>query len=371
MKINHSTPRLYIDLLILSPGLGGGLTFVKELIPGIINELHNKFQIIIIGDKKLVGNVLGPLEKVKIMDSGPIRSLFSRVIASILIYRRIGRSKNDIVWGPLNSLGYLGVPRAKKIVTVHDTMVLDHPKFYGILQRIFRQYQLHRSVLIADSIITVSHFTKACVLQNFSSFNNLGGIKVIHEGIELPTVSKEQSIKVRNKKRFCLFVGVGRKNKNLRFLVQMHNVLVTEFGYLGSLIIVGNIPSELTGELKEISVNPDLIEFPGFVSNEKKQHLYFECDAFVFPTIYEGFGLPPLEAAVHGAPVVVSDIDVMREVCSEFAWFGNLKDPAEFAATVHDVISHSDDYIFDSRVLSEKFNWKKTIKDYCSFILDL
>jgi glycosyltransferase involved in cell wall biosynthesis len=371
MKIDQRTPRLYIDLLILSPGLGGGLTFVKELIPGVINELHDKFKIVIIGDKKLVGDVLGPLGKFTIMDSGPIRSLFSRVLSSITIYRRIGRSKSDIVWGPLNSLGYLGVPRAKKIVTIHDTMVFDHPKFYGILQRIFRQYQLHRSVLIADMVVTVSHFTRDCVLRNFSSFKNVAGIKVIHEGIELPTVSEDQALKVGNKKRFCLFVGVGRKNKNLRFLVQVHNVLVTEFGYLGSLIIVGNIPSTLADELKEVSANPDLIEFPGFVSNEKKQHLYLECDVFVFPSTYEGFGLPPLEAAVHGAPVVVSDIDVMREVCSEFAWFGNLEDPAEFAATVNEVITHSRGYMLDPRVLSDKFNWQKTIKEYSSLMLDL
>jgi len=371
MKIDQRTPRLYIDLLILSPGLGGGLTFVRELIPGVINELHDKFQVVIIGDKKLVGECLGPLGKVKIIDSGPIRSLFSRVRSSITIYRRIGRSKSDILWGPLNSLGYLGVPRAKKIVTVHDTMVLDHPKFYGFLQRIFRRYQLRRSVMIADKIITVSHFTKDCVLRNFSSYKNLGPIKVIHEGIELPDITKDQSLKAGNKKRFCLFVGVGRKNKNLRFLVQVHNLLVTEFGYLGSLIIVGNIPGALARELREISAKPDLIEFPGFVSNEKKQQLYFECDVFIFPSTYEGFGLPPLEAAVHGAPVVVSDIDVMREVCSEFARFGSLKDPAEFAATVNEVIRRSGDHMLDSRVLSEKFNWQKTIKYYSSFMLDL
>jgi glycosyltransferase involved in cell wall biosynthesis len=192
----------------------------------------------------------------------------------------------------------------------------------------------------------------------------LDNVQVIHEGIELPEIKGADGVGSKSKKRFCLFVGVGRKNKNLEFLVDVHMILRAEHGYCGSLIIVGNIGSELERELKSRAFDPDSIEFAGYISTKEKQRLYSECDAFVFPTLYEGFGLPPLEAAIHGAPVVVSDIEVMREVCSDFGNFGCVKDPAKFASTLAEVIRNPDKGVVDPSLLTSKFDWQQAVNEY-------
>ena len=363
MKYSQEKTLLFIDIQILSSGLGGGLTFVKHLIPDLIRDLADDFSVCLIGEKNLIVKIFGNLEDVKIIDSGSGRSIHSRVIKSISIYREIGKYENAILWGPLNTLGYLGNPKMKKVVTIHDTMVLDHPGFYNVFQRKFRKYQLDRAIMLADYIITVSNFTKKCISKHYPSIAASKKIKVIHEGVKMPSYIMPRAT-VESTKKFCLFVGVGRRNKNLNFLVQIHNMLLSEYGYEGSLVIVGNVSKEIIKDLKNTSIDKKLIEFPGFVSSKDLERLYYECDAFIFPSIYEGFGLPPLEAAAHGAPVVVSDIEVMREVCSDFASFGNIENPSEFAKVVKGRIDNDHRFSFDNDVLVKKFSWESTINLY-------
>ena len=107
------------------------------------------------------------------------------------------------------------------------------------------------------------------------------------------------------------------------------------------LYIVGNYNRVFSNQ-KELATDSDHIHFLGRVSDEELVRLYNQAECFVFPSLYEGFGLPPLEAMACGCPVLVSDIPVEREVCGDAALYFNPLEPSEILRIITQYLSNTD-----------------------------
>jgi glycosyltransferase involved in cell wall biosynthesis len=167
---------------------------------------------------------------------------------------------------------------------------------------------------------------------------------------------------------FILYVGTAFPHKNLFKMIEGLEELVKQHPSL-KLVITGKREEKHAAELiawaKQRPIYKNLI-FPGFVSDAELKWLYEHCQAYVFASLSEGFGLPPLEAMAQGAPVVSSNASVMPEVYGEAAHYFDARDPKDMAAKVHEVITDSklrSELIKKGHEQLKKYSWRKMAEE--------
>ncbi|HSL23359.1 MAG TPA: glycosyltransferase family 1 protein [Vicinamibacterales bacterium] len=245
------------------------------------------------------------------------------------------RHKVDLLHEPHYVLPPLIPCRA--VVTIHDCIHLRFPQYLpSRLAHAYARTFLWTATHQADKIITVSHASKRDILQYFRIPPEK--IEVIYNGISdrfRTPPSDEQMERVRQRYQlidpFVLYAGNIRPHKNLERLIDAFYELRGEgFGHLKLLIIGDEISKYAT--LRRAVHRHKLhkhVRFLGFVSDDTLAALYRLAAVFVFPSLYEGFGLPPLEAMASGTPVVTSNVSSLPEVVGDAAL---LVDPYDTAA---------------------------------------
>ena len=216
-----------------------------------------------------------------------------------------------LLWSPGNT-GPIGVSR--QVLTVHDMASLDHPEWFERKFALWYAALLPRLIRKVRAIITVSHFSRERIVR-------LTGVEpepvhVISNGVDRrfrpadpKTVQKVRTHFDLNCP-YILFVGSLEPRKNLRILFEAWRL----GGFDGATLAVVGASGHLFRKLEFDSI-PEGVRLLGAVEDEVLPVLYSGAAGFIYPSIYEGFGMPPLEAMACGCPVAVSDIPAHREVC--------------------------------------------------------
>jgi glycosyltransferase involved in cell wall biosynthesis len=204
--------------------------------------------------------------------------------------------------------------RCRSIVTVHDLIHFKFPGFFPYWKVKAAQMLVRRVLKKADIVLTVSR-TSRDDLVDFSPA--IGGkIRVIHNRLSpewlQPAPAGSLSSIGLTENDYMLYVGNFKRHKDLPTLVAAFELLKDP----PVLVLAGN-PSELDGDLAERIFSNRRIRVLGFMEGELLRELYAAAVLFVFPSLYEGFGYPPLEAMISGTPVVSSDAPALREVLAE------------------------------------------------------
>lgn len=234
---------------------------------------------------------------------------------------------------------HFNVPLAYRkpfVTTIHDLTPKHFPGQKvgkSWLRRKAYDVVLAHALKKARAIITPSLFTKNDMQKHFPDILS-EKVHVIYEGI--PNLKPEaRGQKLEARKPYILYVGVWREHKNLAMLIHAFHVLKKR-GLPHSLVIVGE-PDMYYRSLSLLWKNLGLeyaIHTPGFVENEYLQHYYKGADCLVLPSLYEGFGLVPLEALRAGTPVAVSNIPALREILGKSAVFFNPKSKEDMAKQI-------------------------------------
>lgn len=212
------------------------------------------------------------------------------------------------------------VPGAKTILTVHDVRRL-HPD-WGWLERMAFRQALTRAIRNADVVVTVSEAMK----QELLAFCAQTPIWVIPNGLDASAADRELSaadlnafrIRFALPHRYLLAVGHLEPRKNYPNLIEAL-ALLRDAGHTHHLLIVGNDSGErakLEAQIAARGLNGSVTVASG-LSDLDVRCAYALCDLFVFPSTYEGFGIPILEAMAAGRPMALSDIPVFREITEE------------------------------------------------------
>lgn len=235
-----------------------------------------------------------------------------------------------VAGGLLVNLGNTGPLMVRRqIVVIHDAGVFSTPEAYS---RTFRMwYKFMQAVLIRRgvSIVTVSEFSRQEILRHLPA--RPAQVRVITEGADhmrridaAPEILAMHGLEAG---RFVLAVGTPARHKNLAAL----GVLAQRLQERGMpLVLAGG----MGGAAFKAAALPELARCIGRVSDAQLKALYQNAGCFVFPSHYEGFGLPPVEAMECGCPVVAADIPVLREICADAVQFCNPDSPADIAAQV-------------------------------------
>jgi glycosyltransferase involved in cell wall biosynthesis len=235
------------------------------------------------------------------------------------------RHRLDVVHDPSGVSPFL-VPRRlapfARAVTIHDVIPFVHPETHARLTNLlFRRY-IPQTLRFVDRLVTVSDASK----QDIERFLPIGGHRVsrIYCGIGHQFRPQDPGAVDRALERhgivrpYLLTVGALQARKNLETLFRAFARLRAE-GFQHRLVVVGRKAWKAEGafrQLDELGLN-DAVTLTGYVADEDLPPLYAGADCFVFPSIYEGFGFPPLEAMACGVPVVVSRTSSLPEVVGE------------------------------------------------------
>lgn len=257
---------------------------------------------------------------------------------------------------------------AKVIITVHDLRFYRFPKTYGFLRYCFLKYKVPQSVKRASYIITISDFTKSELIKAYNI--SASKIMTIHEAINNSDFSFEgkklvdiNEIRIAEKltdKRLILSVGHIEPRKNYKRLIVAFNRIKKRVPD-AQLVIVGkkNLDcAEIVDMMKETLD----VHYLDFVSSEMLAWLYSNASLFVFPSIYEGFGFPPLEAAANGVISAVSNISSIPEVCGDSVAYFDPYDVDDMDQTIIKCLTDNTYQIeLKSKLLPnlQRFSWRK------------
>ncbi len=255
----------------------------------------------------------------------------------------------QLVKNPVNLFHALVVPPlfcpGKLIFTIHDLAYIEHPEWYPLLVRKRLAFMTWLGILKAEHIIAVSNATKNSIIDYYKIPESR--ITVIHEGADpifrpIPE-SEERSSRLERhgiRSPFMLYVGRFHARKNLIRLVQAFARIRSELDPSFQLVLVGRDQYHgalVMDEIARLGLGEQVI-CPGHIPVDDLPYLYSAAELFVYPSLFEGFGLPPLEAMACGTPVAVSDRKSLPEVVGEAGVLFDPDNTEEIAKTLLDML---------------------------------
>jgi len=280
--------------------------------------------------------------------------------------------KYDIIYSPTSHGSFF---LDNQIITIHDLIALHFPEQYK-MQYYYFKYFMPYLLKKARKIIAISQSTKNDLL-NFYGLDN-DRVQVIYNGFSASNFEHKENAKeyISNKyniSNFILTVGSSYPHKNIARLIEAYIHLPKEITQNYKLVITGYPNSYQQSLLKKYSNYNKKIIFIGYVDSKDLPYLYSAAELFVYPSLYEGFGFPPLEAMSCRCPVVVSNLSSLPEVCGSAAEYINPYDINSIAMGIQKVF-YDQNYqkILVDKGLKQiqKFDWVNTIDQIEKLILD-
>jgi glycosyltransferase involved in cell wall biosynthesis len=265
------------------------------------------------------------------------------------------------------------IKKCPTVITIYDLAYLHFPHCYTYRNRIYLKALLSRSIKNADMVIAISKNTKKDIIDYFSISSDK--VQVIYGGVDgffHITNDKQKLEQVRKKynitKNFILNVSLITPRKNLITLINAFKGLRKDRNIDCQLVITGGKGWLYEDVFKTVSALglEDEVIFTGYVPDEDLLYLYNAATLFAYPSLYEGFGLPILEAMACGCPVGASNTSSIPEVCGDAALLISPCDIEELSHAIYKLITdNSLRQMLIKKGLEQvkKFSWKKTAEE--------
>ncbi len=288
------------------------------------------------------------------------------------VLKDLKADKPDLFFAPTSYIIPSMAPKwLKVIITVHDLVAFLFPRHHNAKAVVIERLTLRRAVKKASQIFVVSENTKKDLLKRFKyPAARVHLVPCAPSDFYKEPVKQEELAKFRQKYKlpdqFILAVGTLEPRKNFGTLIKSF-VLIKSKLPDSKLVIVGKKGwkyEHIEQRLKEFKLQNDVI-FPGYLEAEDLKKMYACATVFVFPSLYEGFGIPPLEAMACGCPVVSSNVASLPEVIGDA---GILIDPKNARKIADSVVSLIENDQIRNMLIerglrrAEKFTWKASAK---------
>ncbi|HRY91189.1 MAG TPA: glycosyltransferase family 1 protein [Candidatus Gracilibacteria bacterium] len=263
----------------------------------------------------------------------------------------------------------LAPKRLKTVITIHDLVAYLFPKSHALKATLIERITLHRALKKASAIFVVSENTKKDLLKRFrypetKIYLTYCAAASAYSQKQTPDQLEETRKKLELPSNFVLAVGTLEPRKNFATLIKSF-VIIKRKNPDYKLVIVGKKGwnwGEIDQAVKEYGLEGEVI-FTGYLEDSELHRVYGLAKVFVFPSIYEGFGIPPIEAMASGCPVVSSNAASLPEVVGESGLLVDPHNALKIADAVCSLISNDslrNMFIERGYEQSKKFNWKKS-----------
>lgn len=260
----------------------------------------------------------------------------------------------------------------KVITTIHDLTWLRFPETMDRRNRKRLRDGMNRSILRSDHILTISQFSKQEIIDLLDVPENR--ISIVPCAPSLSGDAEDFTRcagKFHIVKPYLLYLGTIEPRKNLIRLLNAYSLLKKEQGIAHQLVLAGGHGWE-SEEVYRTAENTDGVVLTGYLTAAEKNALYQNAAAFVFPSLYEGFGIPPLEAMSFGCPVICSCVASLPEVAGEAARLVEPLDEKDIAQGIWDVISdreYASSLVAKGYQQTEKYTWDTSAEKLCEVCL--
>jgi len=301
------------------------------------------------------------------------KSYFFKKIAreGLLFSSKFLNRECEVYWEP-NNVPIKHIKSEHLVTTVHDFSFHVYPELHRKETREYFKKNFWENILKSDRIITASHFIKDEIL-NYLHIDP-AKVHVINHGIDhdnfkvyertlLDTFSDLYELP----KKYVLFVGSIEPRKNLESALLAYNTLPDAFKKEYKFLLAGFSGWHNAKIMEIICQEKGNIIYLGYLPDRELAYLYNVASAFIYPSIYEGFGLPPIEAMACGSPVIVSRTSSLPEICGDAAYYVDPKKITDIAEGIYTVSTNERlrrDLRKKGLKKAQSFNWEQSAKDH-------
>jgi glycosyltransferase involved in cell wall biosynthesis len=338
-----------ISLLTLSPGeLGGSETYTTGLIDALSTSRTLEYTVFVPSRSKAAAGRLPALEikEPPVARRGPAR--IAAMAFSAFRSRDMSSRLDDV--DVVHYALTVPVPKtsAPTVVTLHDIQHRDLPEFFGPARRSFRRIAYDGAARSAAAVIVTSEFVRERSLELLEL--DPSRVHVVPHAIDHTLFRPGDD----EREPFLLYPARPWPHKNHTRLFEAFAMLRETRPQL-RLVLTG-------GGLERLDPLPVGVERWGVVSPERLATLYRRAACLVFPSLYEGFGLPPLEAMASGCAVAAADVGAIPEVCGDAAVLFDPKDPEAIAAAVLEADTRADELRERGFERAAQYTWEATAR---------
>jgi len=346
--------RIAVDVNVFMDGKGSGIPTYLEFLLNQLQVIDKKNEYFLFETRQSKYRVTNPLWNKLLFPTILPGTLWIQLVFPILLLRH----KIDVLWSPkfLCPLFYLRSIRV--FTTIHDLTMFRFSQTMASKDRLLMRYLVPLSINRSNAIFTDSFFIKRDIENHFRNLRKL----VIAVPLGKPDWKIPEKYSAHQRGDFLFFAGNLEPRKNL----------LNVFKALEILFDTGTAPeihvafpgSWKAGEALEYVNNSKIkasVKMLGFLSVSDLQHNYLSCKALVYPSVYEGFGLPVLEALSLDCLVLTSAGTVMQEVAEDSALYFNPFDPRDIAEKIRSIYSDNFDrtpYLRNRDKILSKYSWK-------------
>ncbi|MGB2963492.1 MAG: glycosyltransferase family 1 protein [Anaerolineales bacterium] len=258
------------------------------------------------------------------------------------------------------------------VVSVHDISFKLFPHFFSPRDRLLLNLFIPSSLRRADGVITISSYSKNEILKYYPFLEGkvhviLLAPKPIYRTINENDFLKSVKYKFGINSTYLLFVGNLQPRKNLHRLIKAFSMISSDLNNV-KLVVVGAAKwrsTDIFNLVRQYDLEDRLI-FTGYVTDDELVALYNLAEAFVFPSLYEGFGLPIQEAMACGVPVICSNTASMPEVAGDAAFYVDPYNEDEIAGAMLEIVKNkklAESLSNRGSIWVKNFSWKKVAQD--------
>jgi glycosyltransferase involved in cell wall biosynthesis len=310
------------------------------------------------------------------------RNAQQRVIGPRRLWTHLGlswevvKSPPDVLYVPAHVLP--AVRRSRAVVTIHDVGYLDYPEAYTRSRWLYLHWSTAFSAKVATLIIADSYYTKAELVRRYGvEPDKVRVVHLAHEEGLAPVEEKTTLESVRSRYGidgdYFIYLGTIQPRKNVFGLLRAYAELASRPGKTPKLVLVGRpgwLHEPLFRAVKDLNIESDVV-FTGYVPDNDVPALLSGALALVFPSFYEGFGLPALQAMACGTPVIASNVTSLPEVIGEAGLLIDPRRPEQLADTMA-LIAGDDSLRRELRdrglERASQFSWKKCAAETLSVL---
>ena len=376
MKINKSL-RIGIDVRLLTRRRGIG-NYVYNLLQELV-KLESQHKFILYSDSKDVAYAVPNNSRFILKIIGPkFYPLWEQIVLPI----HAVRDNLDILHCPANAGPYLLPSKIKLILTIHDVMYMlpnsalpSSPSLYQNIGRKYLRWIVPLVAKNATALITVSNYSKIDILKHFTIDENK--IFVIHEaaGNKFKKITESIASSIAKNlnvpDRFIMAFGAIDPRKNTSKIIYAFKHFINLIKSDHHLIIVGlsqSAKNHFTKQVQKLGISSN-VTFLGFVSEDELIALYNNAQVMLYPSLYEGFGIPVLEAMACGTPVIGSTSASIPEIAGNAALLIDPTNLEELYTSLYEISTNKklrDDLTKKGFIQANKFSWSKLASETLS-----
>lgn len=269
----------------------------------------------------------------------------------------------------------------RRVTTFHDLSYIHYPEFFSRRKNIWHNFEMNPfwQSRFSDKIIAVSGSTAHDLIKIYGV--DPAKVEVIHSGIssdmERPTEGELLNFRSQNNlpKKYILSLGKLEPRKNITGVIEAFNIIKSEKGY-GDLKLVlvgakGWLYKDIFEEIKSSRYSDDII-WKDHIADKERKFYYSLAEVFVYPSFFEGFGFPPLEAMACGTPVVVSNSSSLPEIVGNAGLLVQPHNVKEIASSIMTILNDrelKESLIGLGRAKVHSFSWEKTAEKTLNCLL--